>query len=119
MSKKTTALTALACAMVIVIGGFYAQAKTGQRGAGAGAASAVQCKKDQDCVAVPDDCCPCTQGGRMRALPRKEKASYEKGRKKECQGIMCTEVMSQDPSCSQTPVCDAGVCKMGGGGAKP
>jgi hypothetical protein len=116
MSKKTTALAALTCAMVIVIGGFYAQAKPAK---GAVTAPAVQCKKDQDCVAVPDDCCSCTTGGRMRALPRKEKASYDKGRKKECQGIMCTEVMSQDPSCSQTPVCDAGVCKMGGGGAKP
>ena len=113
MSKKTTALTALTCAMVIVIGGWSAQAKK------PGTAPDVQCKKDQDCVAVPDDCCSCAQGGRMRALPRKEKASYDTGRKKECQGIMCTEVMSQDPSCSQTPVCEAGVCKMGGGGAKP
>lgn len=110
-------MTALTCAMVFVISGLYAQAKPGKPRAAA--APAVQCKKDQECVAVPDDCCPCTQGGRMRALPRKEKASYEKGRKKECQGIMCTEVMSQDPSCSQTPVCEEGVCKMGGGGAKP
>jgi hypothetical protein len=110
-NKGWTFATALACAMAIVVGGWYAEANP--------AKTAVQCKKDQDCVAVPDDCCSCTSGGRLRALPRREKSSYEKGRKKECEGIMCTEVMSQDPSCSQTPMCDAGLCKMGGGAPKP
>jgi hypothetical protein len=107
--------------MAIVVGGWYAEAKRAKTDGKTGGAdpAAVQCKKDQDCVAVPDDCCSCTSGGRLRALPRREKSSYDKGRKKECEGIMCTEVMSQDPSCSQTPVCDAGVCKMGGGAAKP
>jgi hypothetical protein len=70
------------------------------------------CKTDADCVAVPEDCCPCSEGGKQRALPKKERAAYDKDRKKRCAGTMCTEVMSQDPSCSQRVFCGAGICEL-------
>lgn len=88
-------------------------------------ATSEDCKKDAECIAVPDDCCPCSQGGALRALPRKQKDTYEKDRKKRCAGTMCAEVVSQDPSCAQRPFCGAGICELGdlpagsaGGGAK-
>ena len=68
-------------------------------------AAAVDCKTDADCVLVPDDCCDCSQGGKQRAIPKKEKDSYEKDRKKRCADTACTESVSTDPSCSQTPFC--------------
>ncbi|HEY6478097.1 MAG TPA: hypothetical protein VI456_16080 [Polyangia bacterium] len=77
-------------------------------------ASTVDCKTDKDCVLVPDDCCPCSEGGKQRAIPKKEKDSYEKDRKKRCADTACTESVSTDPSCSQTAFCGAGICELGG-----
>jgi hypothetical protein len=82
------------------------------RGKAPAAQSAVDCKVDRDCVVVVDDCCPCSQGGKQRAIPRKGKDAYEKDRKKRCQGTMCTEMMSEDPSCKEVPFCGAGICEL-------
>ena len=75
-------------------------------------ADTVDCKKDADCVAVVDDCCSCSEGGKQRAIPKKDLASYEKDRKKRCGGTACTEVMSQDATCAQKPFCAAGICEL-------
>jgi hypothetical protein len=87
------------------------EAKRGRAKAHAG--TAVDCKKDADCVAVVDDCCPCSEGGKQRAIPKKDRASYEKDRRKRCEGTACTEVMSQDATCEQKPFCGAGICELG------
>jgi hypothetical protein len=90
-----------------------AQAKAKKAGKRA-PASTADCKTDKDCVLVADDCCPCSEGGKQRAIPKKEKESYEKDRKKRCADTACTESVSTDPSCSQTPFCGAGICELGG-----
>jgi len=91
-----------------------AEAKRGHAAKGkAPAAASAGCKTDADCVLVPEDCCSCNEGGKQRAIPKKEQAAYEKDRRKRCTGTMCTEVMSQDPSCSQRPFCGAGICELG------
>jgi hypothetical protein len=89
-----------------------AQAKKGSSKAKAPAAGSTECKTDGDCVAVIDECCPCSQGGKQRAILKKEQAGYEKDRKGRCKDQLCTEMMSQDPSCSQRPVCLAGICEL-------
>jgi len=93
------------------LGASGAEAKRGR--ARAAKADAVDCKRDVDCVAVVDDCCPCSQGGKQRAIPKKEKLAYEKDRHKRCEGTACTEVMSQDTTCAQKPFCAAGICELG------
>jgi hypothetical protein len=87
-----------------------AQAKKGKKAP----SSSADCKTDKDCVLVPEDCCPCSEGGKQRAIPKKEKDSYEKDRKKRCADTACTEQVSTDPSCSQTAFCGAGICELGG-----
>jgi hypothetical protein len=89
-----------------------AQAKKG-RGKSA-PASTADCKTDADCVLVPDDCCSCNEGGKQHAIPKKQKEAYEKERRKRCTDTACTEMMSDDPSCSQHPFCGAGICELGG-----
>ena len=76
-------------------------------------ADAVDCKKDADCVVVVDDCCPCSAGGKQRAIPKKEKDSYEKDRKKRCADTACTEAVSTDSTCTQVAICAAGICELG------
>ena len=88
-----------------------AQAKKAHKPKAAPAAAA-DCKADTDCVLVPDDCCSCNQGGKQRAIPKKQKDSYEKDRKKRCADTQCMEMMSQDPSCSQHAFCAAGICEL-------
>jgi hypothetical protein len=77
-------------------------------------AGETDCKTDADCVLVPDDCCSCNQGGKQRAIPKKKRDAYEKDRKKHCADTQCMEMISQDPSCSQHPLCGAGICELGG-----
>jgi hypothetical protein len=89
---------------------FLAEAKHGR---GKAPASTDDCKTDKDCVLVPDDCCPCAEGGKQRAIPKKGKDAYEKDRKKRCADTACTEMASTDPSCSQRPFCGAGICELG------
>jgi hypothetical protein len=100
-----------------VVGGRDAEAKHPK--AKAPAAGSADCKKDADCVAVVDDCCACSEGGKMRAIPKKEQTSYEKDRRKRCEGTACTEVMSQDASCAQRPFCAAGICELGDAPSEP
>jgi hypothetical protein len=95
-----------------------AEAKRG-RAKGAAPASADDCKTDKDCVLVADDCCSCAQGGKQRAIPKKQKDSYEKDRKKRCADTACTEMVSSDPSCTQQPFCGAGICELGEAPAAP
>ena len=105
---------------VAVIGvaclGFSVGAAAATKGKAKGKAAPAEtrdCKTDKDCVAVADDCCPCSQGGKARAIPKKQKDTYEKDRKKRCADTACTEMMSTDPTCTQEPVCNAGICELG------
>jgi hypothetical protein len=86
-----------------------------KRGGGAKRAPADNrdCKTDKDCVMVADDCCPCEQGGKARAIPKKQKDTYEKDRKKRCADTACTDMMSTDSTCTQVPFCGAGICELG------
>jgi hypothetical protein len=78
-------------------------------------AAAAACKADADCVLVPVDCCPCSAGGKQRAIPAKEKDSYERARQERCSETMCTAMMSTDPSCAASKaICKAGTCALGG-----
>ena len=90
-----------------------AQAKKGGGGGKRAPADNRDCKADRDCVVVADDCCPCSQGGKARAIPKKQMDAYEKDRKKRCADTACTEMMSDDPSCSQVPFCGVGICELG------
>ena len=79
------------------------------------APSAIACRNDSDCTLVPDDCCPCSAGGRQRAIPAKDKEAYQRAQKERCADTMCAAVMSTDPSCSATKaVCKSGTCALGG-----
>jgi hypothetical protein len=96
-----------------------ARAAEAKKGHGKAPAATADCKKDADCIAVIDDCCSCSEGGKKRAIPKKDQASYEKDRKKRCEGTACTEVMSQDATCEQKPFCAAGICELGDSAPAP
>jgi hypothetical protein len=106
--KAPFVISLVAVALMAFLGG--AQAK--KAGKSKAPAAPTECKVDADCVVVPDDCCSCNEGGKQRAILKKDQAAYEKDRKKRCAETMCTEVMSQDPSCSQKPFCGAGICEL-------
>ena len=105
--------------IVAILGGatvgvsMLAEAKKGGGGGKRAPADNRDCKADHDCVIVADDCCPCSQGGKARAIPKKQKDTYEKDRKKRCADTACTEMMSDDPTCAQVPFCGAGICELG------
>jgi hypothetical protein len=101
-------LMRLAWKATILAGGLFLAAVPGV------AAAASACQVDSDCVLVPDDCCGCTGGGKQRALPKKDKAGFERARQARCADTLCPAVMSQDPSCAATSaVCKEGKCTLG------
>ncbi|HZL18457.1 MAG TPA: hypothetical protein VFG23_12010 [Polyangia bacterium] len=110
ISSRFRIFVALAALGVASFGvSFLAQAKHARKAP----ASTDDCKTDKDCVLVADDCCPCAEGGKQHAIPKKGKDSYEKDRKKRCANTVCAEMISTDPSCSQRPFCGAGICELG------
>jgi len=112
-------LVSVAALIGLMLGAAWRADAKRSGGKGAAGSSAPDCKKDEDCVMVADDCCSCNQGGKARAIPKKQKDSYEKDRKKRCKDTECIEMMSQDPSCSQKPFCAAGICELGDSEASP
>jgi hypothetical protein len=113
LRRVRRSLLALSVATLVVVGlGLSAEAKRTHKSKAAPAATA-DCRADADCVLVPDDCCSCNQGGKQRAIPKKQKDAYEKERKKRCGDTACTEMVSTDPSCAQRPFCGAGICELG------
>jgi len=104
-------------AVLLVLGvasfGVSVETAAAKKGHAKAPAQTEDCKTDKDCVLVPDDCCSCAEGGKQRAIPKKQKDSYEKERKKRCGETACIEAVSTDPSCSQRPFCGAGICELG------
>jgi hypothetical protein len=118
MRTSTLGRSSFVLAMAALIGllvgaGWRAEAKRARGGKAPAASSTDDCKKDSDCVLVTDECCSCSQGGKQRAIPKKQKDTYEKERKKRCADTACTEMESTDPTCTQQPFCGAGICELG------
>ena len=98
----------LACKAAGVLAGLMLAVAAG------GAASAPACHVDSDCVLVPEDCCGCQAGGKQKALPKKDRARYQRAREAHCTDTLCAAVISQDPSCAATSaVCKEGQCTLG------
>lgn len=106
-------MRALIIAVCLGAGGLLGAASPQANGGRADPPRAAECRKDADCVLVPDGCCGCSEGGKQRAIAARDRAAAESRRKKECEGTMCAAVMSQDPSCSAAAVCRAGKCALG------
>src|SRR5262245_7964438 len=66
------------------------------------------CKTDGDCELVDEGCCGCTAGGKRIAVLKGHAP------KRNCEDVMCAQVMSNDPSCFgiARAYCKAGVCAI-------
>ena len=72
----------------------------------------TQCKSDADCVLVPVECCSCANGGRLRAIAKHDEDAARAAQTKKCADVMCTMMVSTDPSCGQRPSCVANQCTL-------
>jgi len=68
------------------------------------------CKSDADCELVDGDCCGCNQGGKRIAVLKGQAP------KRNCEGTMCPQMMSNDPSClaGARAYCKTGKCEISG-----
>lgn len=76
------------------------------------AATESSCKSNEDCVLVKQDCCDCRRGGKQEALSKTKALEKIQNLSTKCDGVMCAQVMSNDPSCKQTAVCDKNQCVL-------
>jgi len=74
--------------------------------------TAPECKVAADCEVAPVECCSCANGGKQKAVTHKVAAQLEKERPNRCKGIMCTMMVSTDPTCGKRPDCVDGQCTM-------
>lgn len=107
----TTACVEVACALSCEAG--FATDAAGCLVCACAVASdpAPSCLVDDDCVAVPADCCGCARGGSDTAVPASEAAAFDDAL--DCDAnAACPEVDVCDPSA--TPRCVSGRCALGG-----
>lgn len=75
----------------------------------AGADPVASCGTDDDCVAVPADCCGCARGGTDTAIPAGDADAYQAGL--DCaSNAACPEVDVCDPLAA--PRCVSGQCRL-------
>lgn len=80
----------------------------------------LECKLASDCEVVPVECCDCANGGRQQAVSKANAAALKKALSARCKEVVCTMMLSLDPSCSKRPECVDGVCVLvGEKGATP
>jgi len=70
------------------------------------------CFSDSDCIVADGGCCDCYHGGTAIAINKDLKQKWEEKLLKECKGIECLDVISDDPSCFKKPECVNGVCQL-------
>lgn len=70
------------------------------------------CASDSQCISVASGCCGCTAGGSNMAINKDKKEQWSKQRVSNCKDIICPAVISQDESCSATPMCIKGQCAL-------
>jgi hypothetical protein len=68
------------------------------------------CKADTDCELVDASCCNCNEGGKRIAVVKGHAP------KRECEGVMCPQIVSNDPSCRAIAraYCKQGTCAVSG-----
>ena len=64
------------------------------------------CRQDSDCIKVSADACGCTQGGKARAILKTKQSAYSTVLSAKQADVACAQVISNDPSCSATPMCN-------------
>jgi hypothetical protein len=65
---------------------------------------ADHCTTADDCALV-DACCGCNAGGRRIAIRKDNVAGFTAARDQRCAGVVCAQVISQEPSCEAEPIC--------------
>ena len=65
---------------------------------------ADNCTTADDCDLV-DACCGCSAGGKKIAIRKDAVAGFTASHDQRCAGVMCAQMMSQDPSCDAEAIC--------------
>lgn len=70
------------------------------------------CQHDSDCMAIKENCCGCNQGGKQKAIAKINKNIWTRYLDARCGDMMCMQIISHHPSCSQLPACINGHCQL-------
>ncbi len=99
---------------VVLVGGVVLSSLTCPRPSKTGPAAVdfYSCSQDSDCVLVKADCCGCSAGGKAAAINKNFEKEWGEKLSKECQGIKCLDVLSNDPSCFKKPKCIDNKCAL-------
>jgi hypothetical protein len=68
------------------------------------------CATDEECIAAPLSCCPCSASGLAVAIRADKHAEWRAGT---CQEeVACAQVISEDPTCRAIARCVSGRCRL-------
>lgn len=74
--------------------------------------ASARCHADADCVLVPDGCCGCANGGKQVPALAREQKKLVAAQHAQCKDVMCTMMVSNDPTCGKRVGCIEGSCVM-------
>ena len=84
-----------------------------QRGAVRIVPSQLTCETDADCVIIERiDCCGCNAGGYRGVANAESAPEIEAEIQEVCEGLMCTQEISDHPTCGAEPVCVESQCEL-------
>jgi len=64
----------------------------------------TDCTTADECDLV-DACCGCNAGGRKIAIRKDAVAGFTASREQRCSDVVCTQMISTDPSCDAEAIC--------------
>ena len=70
------------------------------------------CTTDSDCIAVDTSCCNCNYGGTKTVINQEYESYWNENYLANCEDVMCTAVISDDPSCFGIPKCIDNSCTL-------
>ncbi len=74
--------------------------------------AARACVSDSECIAVQEGSCGCSASGKNTAINRQYYDQYMKYNSYKYESMFCAAMISKDPSCFGTLVCQQGVCTI-------
>ena len=74
--------------------------------------SYLKCSSDSDCIIIQDGPCPCSEGGRARAINQSKKDDWLNLIKNQFGNRLCPLVITNHPNCIATPKCINNICQL-------
>lgn len=108
-SKKKLCVIFLLIGILLAVGFFLFSQTSIVKG------EVYRCTENADCINVSANCCGCSSMGGATAINKRFKIEWDSKMSRmstECRNTVCSDALSNDPSCFAEPKCVFGTCRL-------